>query len=102
MLIDFVLNGVRQSVDTRPGESFLDVLRERCGITSLKSACSPQGQCGCCLALVNGVPKTTCSMTPAFANGKHVLTLEGLPERERQDIGDAFASAAGLRSVVRR
>ena len=96
MLIDFVLNGVRQRVDTRPGESFLDVLRERCGIASVKSACSPQGQCGCCLALINGVPKTTCSMTPAFANGKHVLTLEGLPERERQDIGDAFASAAGL------
>ncbi|MBL0147394.1 MAG: selenium-dependent xanthine dehydrogenase [Ideonella sp.] len=96
MLIEFVLNGIRQRVQTRPGESFLEVLRERCGITSLKSGCSPQGQCGCCLALVNGVPKTTCAMTPGFANGKHVLTLEGLDARERQDIGDAFSAAAGL------
>ena len=96
MLIEFVLNGIRQRLDTRSGESFLEVLRERCGITSLKSSCSPQGQCGCCLALVNGVPKTTCAMTPGFANGKYVVTLEGLCARERQDLGDAFASAAGL------
>ena len=62
MLIEFVLNGIRQRVDTRPGENFLEVLRERCGITSLKDGCSPQGQCGCCLALVDGKPKTTCAM----------------------------------------
>jgi selenium-dependent xanthine dehydrogenase len=96
MLIEFVLNGIGQRLDTRSGESFLEVLRERCGIKSLKSSCTPQGQCGCCLALINGVPKTTCAMTPGFANGKYVVTLEGLRARERQDIGDAFSSAAGL------
>jgi len=43
----------------RQGESLLEVLRERCGIASLKDGCQPQGQCGCCLAIVDGQPKVT-------------------------------------------
>jgi xanthine dehydrogenase molybdenum-binding subunit len=96
MLIEFILNGTRRKIEVRPDESFLDTLRERCGITSLKSGCSPEGRCGCCLALVNGVPKTTCAMSPAFANGKHILTLEGLDEEERDEIAASFTAAAGL------
>jgi selenium-dependent xanthine dehydrogenase len=96
MLIEFELNGTRQRVDARPDETFLEVLRERCGITSLKDGCSPQGQCGCCLALVNGHPKVTCAMPARVANGKHILTLDGLPSAERQQIADCFAAKAGL------
>lgn len=96
MLIEFVLNGTPQQVETRSDESFLDTLRERCGITSLKSGCSPQGQCGACVALVNGAPKTTCAMSPTFARGKHVVTLEGLAEQERRDIAASFGAVAGL------
>jgi xanthine dehydrogenase molybdenum-binding subunit len=96
MLIDFELNGTRHRLDVRDDEPFLETLRERCGIRSLKSGCSPEGRCGCCLALVNGVPKTTCAMSPAFANGKHILTLEGLDDAERDEIAAAFTAAAGL------
>ena len=96
MLIEFVLNGIRQRVDTRPGENFLEVLRERCGITSLKDGCSPQGQCGCCVALVDGKPKTTCAMPAQVAHGKHIVTLDGLPKAERQQISDCFTATAGL------
>jgi xanthine dehydrogenase molybdenum-binding subunit len=96
MLIEFELNGIKQRVETRPDESFLEVLRERCGITSLKDGCSPQGQCGCCLALVNGHPKVTCAMPARVANGKRILTLDGLPSAERQQIADCFAAKAGL------
>jgi xanthine dehydrogenase molybdenum-binding subunit len=96
MLIDFTLNGTRHRVAVRQDESLLEILRERCGITSLKSGCSPEGRCGCCLALVNGVPKTTCAMSPAYANGKHILTLEGLDDAERDEIAAAFTAAAGL------
>ena len=96
MLIDFVLNGIAQRVDTRPGENFLEVLRERCGITSLKDGCSPQGQCGCCVALVDGKPKTTCAMPARVAQGKHIVTLDGLPSAERQQISDCFTATAAL------
>jgi len=96
MPIEFVLNGTTHRVEPRPGERFLETLRERCGITSLKDGCSPQGQCGCCVALVDGLPKTTCAMPSRVADGKHIVTLDGLPADERKQIADCFAATAGL------
>jgi selenium-dependent xanthine dehydrogenase len=96
MTIDFTLNGTPRRLATRADESLLETLRERCGITSLKDGCSPQGQCGCCLALVDGNPKVTCAMPAAAADGKTIVTLEGIPEPERRQIAQAFAAAAGL------
>lgn len=96
MAIEFVLNGTPQRVDPRPDERFLETLRERCGITSLKDGCSPQGQCGCCVALVDGVPKTTCAMPARVANGKSIVTLDGLSAEQRKLIADCFSSAGGL------
>ena len=83
-------------MEAREGESLLETLRERCGITSLKDGCAPQGQCGCCLALIDGHAKVTCAMATASAQGREVLTLEGLAEAERDLFARAFASAAGI------
>jgi xanthine dehydrogenase molybdenum-binding subunit len=96
MAVTFTLNGTPRHVEPRPGESLLEVLRERCGIRSLKDGCSPQGQCGCCVALVNGHPKTTCAMPATAAEGAEILTLEGIGAAERRQIADAFAAAAGV------
>jgi hypothetical protein len=96
MTIEFVQNGTVHRVEARPDESFLETLRERCGITSLKDGCRPQGQCGCCVALVDGLPKTTCAMPARVADGKHIVTLDGLPEAERQQIADCFTATAAL------
>jgi xanthine dehydrogenase molybdenum-binding subunit len=94
--LDFVLNGRLWAVDTRPGESLLEVLRTRCGIMSTKDGCQPQGQCGCCVALVDGLPKTTCAVPAASIEGKEVTTLEGLSQDERRLIADCFVATAGL------
>ena len=96
MSIEFVLNGTRHRVEARPDEWFIETLRERCGITSLKDGCSPQGQCGCCVVLVDGIPKTTCAMPARVANGKTIVTLDGLPPQERKQIADCFTAVAGL------
>jgi len=94
--MEFSLNGTTQRVAPRPGESLLETLRERCGITSLKDGCRPQGQCGCCLALVDGNPKVTCAMPAEAAAGKTVVTLEGVAPAERALIANSFAAATGL------
>jgi xanthine dehydrogenase molybdenum-binding subunit len=96
MLIEFDLNGSPQRLETRDDEWFLETLRERCGITSPKDGCSPQGQCGTCVVLVDGHPKTACAMRARIAHGKHIVTLDGLPAAERQQIADCFAATAGL------
>ena len=94
--IGFTLNGVSRRVEIAPGESLLETLRERCGIASTKDGCAPQAQCGCCLALVDGNPKTTCAVPAEKADGTTILTLEGVSEAERALTARAFAAAAGV------
>ncbi len=94
--VEFLLNGVAQRVEVAEGESLLDTLRDRCGIVSTKDGCQPQGQCGCCLALVDGQAKTTCATDAAKVAGKQVVTLEGLPKGERALLAQAFVAAGGL------
>ncbi|MCZ6598649.1 MAG: molybdopterin-dependent oxidoreductase, partial [Planctomycetota bacterium] len=96
MVVRFKLNGSDVEVTPRAGESLLQTLRERCGILSTKDGCAPQGQCGCCLALVGGRAVTTCAMPAVKADGKEVLTLEGLDPAEAELTAKAFIAAAGL------
>lgn len=96
MAVRFLLNGTPREVDPRPGESLLETLRERCGIVSVKDGCSPQGQCGCCLAIVDGHPKVTCAMPAAKADGATILTLDGVDADDRQRLARAFAAAAAV------
>jgi len=95
-IVAFTLNGKPACVRARPGESLMEVLRNQCGTISLKNGCAPQGQCGCCLAVIDGNPKTTCAIPAEKAAGKEVLTLEGVPEADRDLLADCFAAAAGL------
>ena len=94
--VRFTLNGAPVAITPRAGESLLHALRERCGILSVKDGCSPQGQCGCCLALVDGRPLVTCAFEARRAEGCEVLTLEGLSARERTIAASAFTAAGGV------
>ena len=96
MAVEFKLNGKAVRIEPAPGESLLEALRERLGTTSVKDGCSPQGQCGCCLALVNGEPKVSCAMGADGCGGKDIVTLEGLTAEERDQTARAFVTAAGL------
>jgi xanthine dehydrogenase molybdenum-binding subunit len=90
------VNGVPRRVELAPGESLLDALRERCGILSTKDGCQPQGQCGCCLVLIDGQPKVSCAVAAEKADGKDILTLEGVPAAERDLTARAFVAAGGV------
>ena len=96
LAVDFTVNGVQKRLEVAPGESLLDALRERCGIISTKDGCQPQGQCGCCLVLIDGQPKVSCAVSAEKTAGKQVLTLEGLSAEERDLTARAFVTAAGV------
>jgi len=96
MHLEFVLNGTPRAVDVPPNLSLLQVLRHHCGVTSVKDGCAPQGQCGACLALINGAPKTTCAVPAATAAGAHIHTIEGVSLRDGDLCARAFAIAAGV------
>ncbi|HEX9636117.1 MAG TPA: selenium-dependent xanthine dehydrogenase [Acidobacteriota bacterium] len=96
MRVGFTLNGAAREFETRPKASLLEVLRDQAGITSPKDGCSPQGQCGCCLVLIDGQPKVSCAVPVEKAAGRAILTLEGVPEEERALYARAFSATAGL------
>jgi selenium-dependent xanthine dehydrogenase len=100
MALNFVLNGETRTVTGVPeGSTLLQVLREDLGqhrVTSPKDGCAPQGQCGCCLVLIDGKPQVSCAMPATKAEGKAVVTLEGVPEEERRLFAEAFARVGGL------
>jgi len=68
------------------------VLRERLGNRSPKDGCSPQGQCGCCTVLVDGVPRVACVTPARRVAGRSVVTAAGLPAEERRAWAEAFCA----------
>src|SRR3972149_5703054 len=91
--MEFTLNGRPVSVEMRGGESLLDLLRERCGLTSMKDGCAPEGSCGACTVLVDGKAAVSCAQPAARVAGKSVTTLEGLPAERRTQWADSFVAA---------
>ena len=80
-MVEFRLNGEVRRLELAPAESLLDTLRERCGVTSPKDGCQPQGQCGCCLVLVDGQPKVSCALPAERCEGKKkgAILIESAP-----------------------
>ncbi|MGA0262337.1 MAG: 2Fe-2S iron-sulfur cluster-binding protein, partial [Ilumatobacteraceae bacterium] len=74
----------------------LEALREELDITSPKDGCSPSGQCGCCTVLIDGKPVVSCQQPLSKVAGKDIVTLEGLPDDERDRYATAFAACGGL------
>ncbi|MGD8439558.1 MAG: selenium-dependent xanthine dehydrogenase, partial [Holophagae bacterium] len=94
--VRFTVNGRPIAIDYEEGEHLLSVLRERLGITSVKDGCAPQGVCGCCTVLLDGRPALACLLDPARVAGREVVTLEGLPEHQRQLLADSFIRSGAV------
>ncbi|MEV4503804.1 (2Fe-2S)-binding protein [Streptomyces klenkii] len=78
MRVNFTVNGrPRQADDVWEGESLLYVLRERLGLPGSKNACE-QGECGSCTVRLDGVPVCACLVAAGQAEGREVVTVEGL------------------------
>lgn len=75
--IRFKLNGRNVTVDVKPYEKLLDVLRDKLGMKSPKYGCG-RGECGACSVLMNGKSVRTCLIYAVEADGQEIVTLEGL------------------------
>ncbi|MEK7824687.1 MAG: selenium-dependent xanthine dehydrogenase [Candidatus Eisenbacteria bacterium] len=94
--VELTVNGRRRRLTPRPGESLLDLLRTHLDLLSPKRGCPPQGQCGACLAIVDGEPRMTCTVAAERTDGLEVLTLEGVPAGERESLARAFTVAGAI------
>jgi aerobic carbon-monoxide dehydrogenase small subunit len=97
MRVSCTVNGEqRVADDVWPGESLLHVLRERLGLPGSKNACE-QGECGSCTVYLDGVPVCSCLVAAGQAEGRTVVTVEGLSRGERLDrVQEAFVAAGAV------
>jgi aldehyde oxidoreductase len=96
MTITFKLNGKERVYRGEPDLPLLKYLRDIEGITSVKDGCSGQAACGACLVELNGRAALSC-VTPMkrVADGA-VVTLEGLPQRVRETLANAFVERGAV------
>lgn len=75
--IEVTVNGARYgaTVDTRL--SLLAFLRDELNLTGTKEACA-EGECGACSVILDGRLVTSCLIFAVEADGREVLTVEGL------------------------
>ncbi len=79
MKLEFTLNGGSVTAESTADTNLLTVLREECGILSVRETCGI-GVCGACTALVDGVPISTCLLLAPLASGCDITTAEGLAD----------------------
>jgi selenium-dependent xanthine dehydrogenase len=91
--MNFILNGTAVSADVRAGESLLEVLRDGCGVTSVKDGCAPEGSCGACTVMVDGKAVVSCAQPAERFVGRTITTQEGLSAVDRQTWADCFVAA---------
>ncbi|VVJ18996.1 Xanthine dehydrogenase iron-sulfur subunit (EC [Amycolatopsis camponoti] len=85
MRVNVTVNGEpRRADNVWEGESLLYVLRERLGLPGSKNACE-QGECGSCTVYVDGVPACACLVAAGQAEGRDVVTVEGLASGDELD-----------------
>ncbi|MFJ9541020.1 (2Fe-2S)-binding protein [Streptomyces sp. NPDC101225] len=97
MRVNFTVNGRPQEADdVWEGESLLYVLRERLGLPGSKNACE-QGECGSCTVRLDGVPVCSCLVAAGQAEGREVVTVEGLADfaKQRAEGGGCASGACG-------
>ena len=73
------INGDAVEYVCEPGESLLDVLRDRLGLTGAKEGCGT-GDCGACSVTLDGRLVCSCLVLGAEAEGRQIATVEGLAD----------------------
>ena len=97
MRISCTINGEpHQADDIWPGESLLYVLRERLGLPGAKNACE-QGECGSCTVYLDGIPVCACLVAAGQAQGRRIVTVEGLARGDSlHPVQQAFVDAGAV------
>jgi CO/xanthine dehydrogenase Mo-binding subunit/aerobic-type carbon monoxide dehydrogenase small subunit (CoxS/CutS family) len=78
MPVSFFVNGEPITVDVPPATPLLDVLRTELGLTGTKQGCDHEGECGVCTVLLDGKTVRSCITPISKAEGRHVITVEGM------------------------
>ncbi len=94
--IALTVNGKAESFEVDVRESLLEVLRNTLGYTGVKKGCGV-GECGACSVLIDGVPIDSCIYLAVWADGKTILTIEGVAQDgELSPVQQAFVDEGAV------
>ena len=71
------VNGIDYPVSADQGRNLLSVIRTEIGLTGTKEGCD-DCECGACMVLLDGQPVNSCSYLAVQAQGRDIITVEGL------------------------
>jgi len=77
--INLKVNGRSYLLEVDAKDLLLDVIRENLGLTGTKRGCE-NGECGACTILIDGKAENSCLVLAVTADGKDILTIEGLSD----------------------
>jgi carbon-monoxide dehydrogenase small subunit len=96
----FRVNGKEVEVEAYPMSRLADVLREKLHLTGTKIGCG-EGECGACTVLLDGAAVMSCLIPVAQAEGREILTVEGLAQDgELAPLQAAFLEAGGAQCGI--
>ncbi len=94
--VTMTVNGETRTASVPPETTLLKLLREEFSLTGAKLGCDV-GDCGACTVIVDGMTVNSCLMLAGQADGRDVLTIEGLATMERlHPIQKAFEEMGSL------
>ena len=75
--VELRINGVTRRADVSPETTLLSALRDTWALTGSKLGCDV-GDCGACTVLLDGLSVNACLLLAVQADGREVVTIEGL------------------------
>lgn len=95
-LIELNINGELYEVEIEHWRTLQDVLRDNLGLTGTKKGCD-SGDCGACSVIMDGKLVTSCLMLAVEAQGKEIITVEGLSKDGRlHPLQEAFVAHGAI------
>ncbi len=97
--LEVTVNGRHYELAVKPNTLLVEVLASELGLQGVKRGCDC-GSCGACTVILDGRAVKSCSILALHANGREVITIEGLAEGNRlhpiqQAFIDHFAIQCG-------
>ncbi len=96
MLVKLSINGEKHEADVEPRLLLVHMIREVLRLTGTHIGCDTT-HCGACTILMDGRPVKSCTMFAVQAQGKALMTVEGLEQNDKlHPLQEGFMAEHGL------